>query len=41
VRMVSVLPAELQGCVEPLVRAQKFPKTRSVKSEQISYTLKR
>jgi outer membrane protein assembly factor BamB len=41
VRMVSVLPAELQGCVEPLVRAQTFPKTRSVKSEQISYTLKR
>jgi outer membrane protein assembly factor BamB len=41
VRMVSVLPAELQGCVEPLVRAQKFPSTRTVKTEQISYTIKR
>jgi hypothetical protein len=39
--MVSVLPAELQSCVEPLVRAQKFPRTRTIKREQMSYTIKR
>jgi outer membrane protein assembly factor BamB len=39
--MVSVLPAELQGCVEPLVRAQKFPRTRLAKRDQVSYTIKR
>ncbi len=39
--MVSVLPSELQGCVEPLIRSQTFPKTKSAKRDQISYTIKR
>jgi outer membrane protein assembly factor BamB len=41
VLMVSVLPKDLQGCLEPLIRAQKFSHTRSGKREQLSYTLKR
>jgi outer membrane protein assembly factor BamB len=41
VRMVSVLPESLQGCIEPLVRAQAFPVTGAGDREQISYTLKR
>jgi hypothetical protein len=39
--MVSVLPETLQSCVEPLIRAQKFPATRVSKKERISYTIKR
>lgn len=39
--MVSVLPKELQTCVEPLVRAQTFPRTRLPKREQVIYTIKR
>ena len=39
--MVSVLPAELQGCVEPLVKRQKFPRTRVPKREQVTYMIKR
>jgi hypothetical protein len=39
--MVSVLPAELQGCLEPLIKAQPFPRTKSAKREQVSYVVKR
>jgi hypothetical protein len=41
VLMASVLPAELQACIEPLIRAQTFPETKTAKKEQITYTLKR
>src|SRR5262249_8477473 len=41
VQMVSILPAELQGCLEPLIKAQPFPKTKSAKREQVSYVIKR
>jgi outer membrane protein assembly factor BamB len=41
VLMVSVLPGELQSCLEPLIKAQPFPKTKSAKREQISYVIKR
>jgi outer membrane protein assembly factor BamB len=41
VLMVSVMPSELQGCVEPLVRTQKFPQTKYPKKERLTYTLKR
>ncbi|MDH5674706.1 MAG: PQQ-binding-like beta-propeller repeat protein [Myxococcales bacterium] len=41
VLMVSVVPKELQACVEPLARAQTFPKTRVIKAERVTYTLKR
>lgn len=41
VAMVSVLPKELQGCMEPLIRSQKFPSTRNGKREQLSYLIKR
>jgi hypothetical protein len=41
VLMVSVLPAELQGCIEPLIKAQTFPRTKSAKREQVSYVVKR
>ncbi|MGD8860523.1 MAG: PQQ-binding-like beta-propeller repeat protein [Myxococcales bacterium] len=40
VLMVSVLPKELQTCVEPIVRAQTFPRTRAIKRERLTYTLK-
>jgi hypothetical protein len=41
VLMVSVLPPELQACIEPLVRAQPFPRTKFAKQERLIYTLKR
>jgi hypothetical protein len=41
VDMISVLPSELQGCIEPLVRAQTFPRTATGQRENIVYTLKR
>jgi outer membrane protein assembly factor BamB len=41
VLMVSVMPSELQSCVEPLVRSQKFPQTRYPKKERLTYTVKR
>jgi len=41
VKMVSTLPAEIQGCVEPLVKAQTFPRTKMPKLERVTYTLKR
>src|SRR6185436_3990150 len=33
---VSILPAELHTCLEPLIKAQPFPKTKSAKREQIT-----
>ncbi len=39
--MVSVLPAELQTCIEPLVRGQTFPKTRFPTKERMTHTVKR
>jgi hypothetical protein len=41
VKMVSTLPAEVQACVEPLVKAQKFPRTKMPKLERVTHTLKR
>jgi outer membrane protein assembly factor BamB len=41
VLIVSVLPEQLQSCIEPLVRAQKFPLTQTSQRENISYTIKR
>jgi outer membrane protein assembly factor BamB len=41
VLMVSILPADLQTCLEPLIKAQPFPRTKSAKREQISYVVKR
>lgn len=41
VLMVSVLPAELQGCVEPLIRTQTFAKTRFPKKERVTHIIKR
>jgi hypothetical protein len=41
VLMVSVLPSELRTCVEPLIRSQPFPKTKSAKRDQLTYTVKR
>jgi hypothetical protein len=41
VLMVSVLPAELQACVEPLVRAQTFARTRLPKKERVTHIIKR
>ena len=41
VKMVSTLPAELQACVEPLVKAQAFPRTKMPKLERVTHTLKR
>jgi hypothetical protein len=39
--MASVVPKNLQGCIEPLVRSQTFPATKSGRREQISHTIKR
>jgi hypothetical protein len=41
VLMVSVVPAELQSCVEPLVLPQPFPKTRFPKKERLTHIIKR
>jgi len=41
VLMVSVNPAELQKCVEPLIRSQQFAKTRFPKKERVTHTIKR
>jgi len=41
VLMVSVLPAELQGCVEPLIRPQQFKRTRFLKKERVTHIIKR
>lgn len=41
VLMVSVLPANLQSCIEPLIRSQQFPKTRYPKKERVTYIVKR
>jgi hypothetical protein len=39
--MVSVVPEMLQNCIEPLVRAQVFPRPQISKRERVSYTIKR
>jgi HEAT repeat protein len=41
VLMVSVLPADLQNCVEPLIRAQTFARTRLPKKERVTHIIKR
>ncbi|HEX7479864.1 MAG TPA: hypothetical protein VF331_18830 [Polyangiales bacterium] len=41
VLMVSVLPEQLQSCIEPLIRSQHFPMTQVSKRERLSYTIKR
>lgn len=41
VLMASVLPSELQSCIEPLIRSQRFPVTKVAKREQITYVIKR
>jgi hypothetical protein len=39
--MVSVLPKELQACVEPLVKGQTFPRTKLPKAERVTHIIKR
>jgi hypothetical protein len=41
VLMVSVLPEQLQSCIEPLVRSQPFPLTQLSQRERVSYVIKR
>jgi outer membrane protein assembly factor BamB len=41
VMMVSVLPENLQGCIEPLVRSQKFPLTHLSQKDRVTYVIKR
>jgi hypothetical protein len=41
VLMVSVLPEQLQGCIEPLVRSQTFPTTHLSQRDRVTYMLKR
>jgi hypothetical protein len=41
VLMVSVTPEQLQSCIEPLVRAQKFPLTQLSQRDKVSYLIKR
>ncbi|MBN1653082.1 MAG: hypothetical protein JXA30_04830 [Deltaproteobacteria bacterium] len=37
--LVSVMPASLQRCIEPLVRSQKFPVTQLFGKENVAYTI--
>ena len=39
--LTSVLPAELQACVEPLVMSQTFPRTALPKRERVTHIIKR
>jgi len=41
VLMVSVLPEQLQRCIEPLVRSQAFPLTQLSQRDRVTYILKR
>ena len=41
VLMVSVVPEQLQSCIEPLIRSQPFPLTQLSQRESVSYTIKR
>jgi len=41
VLMVSVVPEQLQNCIEPLVRAQTFPLTQLSRRDRVTYMLKR
>ncbi|MEM9187859.1 MAG: PQQ-binding-like beta-propeller repeat protein [Myxococcota bacterium] len=38
---VSVVPATMQACVEPLIRSQTFPANRRARPERLSYVLRR
>jgi hypothetical protein len=40
-KTISVLPADLQACIEPLVRSQEFPKTLRGTPERLTYIVKR
>jgi outer membrane protein assembly factor BamB len=39
VSLVSVLPNTLQSCIEPLVRSQKFPVTKTYGKENVAYNI--
>ena len=41
VLMVSVLPEQLQSCIEPLVRSQSFPLTQLSQRDRVTYVIKR
>jgi hypothetical protein len=41
VLMVSVLPEQLQSCIEPLIRAQQFPLTQLSQRDRVTYEIKR
>jgi outer membrane protein assembly factor BamB len=41
VLMVSVLPEQLQSCIEPLVRSQTFPLTHLSQRDRVTYVIKR
>ncbi|MET0384941.1 MAG: PQQ-binding-like beta-propeller repeat protein [Polyangiales bacterium] len=41
VLMVSVLPEQLQSCIEPLIRSQQFPLTHLSQRDRITYVIKR
>jgi hypothetical protein len=41
VLMVSVVPEQLQSCIEPLVRSQSFARPQISKRERVSYIIKR
>lgn len=41
VLMVSVLPEQLQSCIEPLVRSQSFPLTHLSQRDRVTYVIKR
>lgn len=41
VLMVSVVPEQLQGCIEPLVRSQQFPLTQLSQRDRVTYEIKR
>jgi hypothetical protein len=42
-KTIAVLPVELQACIEPLLRAQGFPRSKAqyAEPERVTYTLKR
>lgn len=41
VLMVSVLPEQLQNCIEPLIRSQQFPLTQLSQKDRVTYFIKR
>jgi hypothetical protein len=40
-KMISVMPVELQGCIEPLIAGVAFPRTKVIKRERLTYIVKR